>query len=193
MTDSNDPLSWQLDGRRAIEVRREAMAILARDGQQAVIAYCRKRGVKDGDVLADLSSEIWLAVFQVVIDGRYVDKGRPAMAYVFGVAHHTLQHYFNRDRRVTGQHISLEDVLDDDGLATDDPFEPLEQTIDNDLLFGRLLERLTSKIDRDIAQFFWQHQDHTPPKIAAQLDLDVKTVRLSLKRIAEEVRILRAE
>ena len=193
MVDFDRTLSQQLDQSQPIAVRRGAIAELARDGQPLTIAYCRKRGIKDGDILADLSSDIWLVVSQAVLDGRYVDKGRPAMAYVFGIAHHTVQHYFDRDRRVTGQHISLDDVLEESDLATDDQFELLEQTIDQHIRFERLIERLTSQIDRDVAQCFWRAPDPSPPKIAKQLALDVKTVRFALKRIAEEVRVLRAE
>ncbi len=186
-------LSWRMDGQRPDDMRREAVAALARDGQMRINAYCRKRGIADEDILNDLSNDIWLAVVQFVLDGRYIDKGRPAMAFVYGVAHRILQHYFDRDPHVKGQIIPLEAVLDDNSVAVHDPFESLEDAIDQGILFERLIERLDSQIDRDIAHFFWDHHDQTPPKIADHMDLNVKTVRSSLKRIAKEVSALREQ
>ena len=191
MMDGEHTLSWQLDSQRPLETRRAAVATLAAREQTRVISYCRRRGITDGDTLNDLNNEIWMHIFKYVIDGRYVDKNKPAMALVYGFARNTVKHYFSRDRRATGQQISLEDVIDDEFLATNDPFVPLEDAIDEHLFFTTLLGRLQSTIERDITRMFWQGK--TAPKIAIALDLDVKTVRHALRRVALQVRELRAQ
>lgn len=186
---SQTTLSSRLDGHQSEDMRMEALAELAQVGQIRVIAFLRKRGITDGDVLADLSGDVWCLVTSFVVDGRYIDCGKDAMAFVYRVTHNILRHYIGRDRRLRGQIITLDESTEQTMLSDSDPLGNLEEEIDRAYLYQEMIDRLQSEGDRNIAHLCWQ--DQSAPQIAAQLHLNIKTVRAGLRRIAEEVRTLR--
>jgi RNA polymerase sigma factor (sigma-70 family) len=181
-------IAQRLDSQRSLEERMQALSELARAGQFRVDAYLRRRGITDGDVLADLSSEVWLILTELISDGRYCYKGIDPMAYVFQVTHNVLRHHLSRDKRLSGQIVTLDATLEE-SFADDEALVSVEEDIDLRLRFEELMQSLNSESDQQIAQLCWQ--ERTPNQIAEELNLNIKTVRKGMRRIAEEVRVLR--
>lgn len=73
--------------RRAIDGDAVAFDSLMRHIHPPIVRYCRARMGADGAVSADdVAQETMLAVAKSL--DRYTDRGRPFMAYVYGVASH---------------------------------------------------------------------------------------------------------
>lgn len=73
--------------RRAIDGDGAAFDSLMRHIHPPIVRYCRARMGQDGAVSADdVAQETMLAVARSL--DRYTDRGRPFMAYVYGVASH---------------------------------------------------------------------------------------------------------
>lgn len=73
--------------RDAASGSRSALAEVLRAIHPPVVRYCRARMGADGPVSPeDVAQEVILAVANSL--DRYVDRGRPFMAYVYGVASH---------------------------------------------------------------------------------------------------------
>lgn len=73
--------------RRAIDGDAVAFDSLMRHVHPPIVRYCRARMGADGAVSADdVAQETMLAVAKSL--DRYTDRGRPFMAYVYGVASH---------------------------------------------------------------------------------------------------------
>jgi RNA polymerase sigma factor (sigma-70 family) len=186
----NLTLSQRLDSSRTLVERMDALAELALSGQTKIGAFLRKRGITDPDILSDLIGETWVQVTDIIAEGRYNDRGKDPMAFVFTVTHNILRHYVGRDRRLKGQVVTLDDTIDTSYTEDWGQLEDIEDSIDRAILYQEVLGRLNSDGDRNVAELWWQ--DNSPPQIAARSQLNIKTVRASLKRIAEEVRLVRA-
>ena len=73
--------------RDAASGSRSALASVLRTIHPPVVRYCRARMGSDGPVSPeDVAQEVIFAVANSL--DRYVDRGRPFMAYVYGVASH---------------------------------------------------------------------------------------------------------
>lgn len=73
--------------RDAASGSRSALTSVLRTIHPPVVRYCRARMGSDGPVAPeDVAQEVILAVANSL--DRYVDRGRPFMAYVYGVASH---------------------------------------------------------------------------------------------------------
>ncbi len=182
-------LSQSLDSHSSLIERMNALAQLAQNGQIKTAAYFQRRGVTDSDIVADLSSDTWLIMTACITEGKYTDHGKDPMAFVYGIAANVLRHYVNRDRRLLGQVLTLDTEMETNWLQEDDWITDLEETIDSDYRYEEMLARLASSGDRSIAALCWKNL--SAPQIAEELQLNIKTVRAGLKRIAEEVRALR--
>lgn len=73
--------------RRAIDGDGRAFDSLMREIHPPIVRYCRARMGQDGAVVADdVAQETLLAVAKSL--DRYTDRGRPFMAFVYGIAAH---------------------------------------------------------------------------------------------------------
>lgn len=84
MADDEELRGWV---RSAVSGDREALGSVIREIHPPVVRYCRARMGADGPVSPeDVAQEVILAVANSL--DRFTDRGRPFMAYVYGVASH---------------------------------------------------------------------------------------------------------
>ncbi len=183
-------LAAQLDQHQEIAARSAALAILARDGQARIDRFFRTRGVADADERADLCATVWETVARKVLQGEFdAQRCQAEISYVLGIATLVLQHYRSRDRRLTGQIVTL-DADFDLGEECSDLVE-IEDTLDRASRYQLLLERLDED-SRAIAHEIWTN-GYNPAAIATALGRNIKTIRSRIKTIACVLQTIRAE
>ncbi|WP_295625536.1 RNA polymerase sigma factor ShbA [uncultured Corynebacterium sp.] len=141
MADDDAVRDWV---RRAIDGDAKAFDALMRHIHGPIVRYCRARMGADGPVSADdVAQETLFAVARSL--DRYTDRGRPFMAYVYGVASHKVADAHRSGARDLSRPY---DDLPDTPAAGGDPVESvLLGDAGNEV--SRLLDSLSDKA-RDI-------------------------------------------
>jgi DNA-directed RNA polymerase specialized sigma24 family protein len=183
-------LASQLDQHQEIATRSAALAELARDGQDRIDRFFRKRGVADADDRADLNATVWETVARKVLHAEFdAERCQAEISYVLGIATLVLQHYRSRDRRLIGQIVTLDTNWDISEECSD--LAEIEETLDRDSRYQCLIERLDED-SRAIAHEIWTN-GYNPAAIAAALGRNIKTIRARIRVIAEQLKVILAE
>ncbi len=142
-----------------------------------LLAYFYRR-VLNAEVAADLLAETFAVAFEA--RGRFRDVGKPAGAWLYGIARRELSHYFRR------RHVELRaarrlgiqiPALDQESTAA------IEALVDADAQRTALTQAMSrmSPAERDAVQL----------RVVAELDYEEIAVRLSCSESAARVRVHR--
>ena len=113
---------------------RDAVAELYRQNQPRIYRYIAYR-VGDAAVADDLTAEVFVSVVKNI--GRYEDRGRPFLAWLYTIAGNTVKMYYRRQKKVEFEPLP-DEMIDHES----NPAEITQHRLTGDRLMA-LMPRLT--------------------------------------------------